>query len=259
MHSNCLQTNKYHATPPSHDSWATAPDRHSTVVPQDDLIACITICIFVALVFSITAMSVWAQDTDEPATQVNVNGLARDTAILTINGGKPRIMRIGQTRDGVKLLETHADHVIVEIDGERLELTLGDNAYTPQKSGLGNSVTLASDSSGHFVTRGTINGRSVSFLVDTGASLVSMGVADARKAGINYLEGKKGVASTANGPAPVYRVTLDSVAIGDIMLRNVDGLVHAEVDLPFVLLGMSFLQQLDMRREANILTLKKRY
>ena len=88
--------------------------------------------------------------------------------------------------------------------------------------------------------------------------MVSMGPNDAKRAGIDYLDGEKTYATTANGVALVYRVQLDKVRVGDIVLYNVAGLVHENINLPVVLLGMSFLGRLNMRREGDMLTLSKR-
>ena len=63
---------------------------------------------------------------------------------------------------------------------------------------------------------------------------------------------------TANGTATAYRVKLDTVRLGDITLNNVDALVHDQ-DMPWVLLGMSFLNRVEMRREGSNLTLIKRF
>jgi aspartyl protease family protein len=193
------------------------------------------------------------------STSVTLIGLADATAILVIDGSKPRMLRVGQARAGVRLISVRNDLAIVEVDGERRELPLGGQFYSPPKSGAGSSVTLSPNGNGHYITRGSINGASVRFLVDTGASMVSMDASHARSAGINYLEGRKGLASTANGVVEVYVVKLDTVQVGNILLTNIDGIVHANTDLPVVLLGMSFLNRLDMRRENNNLTLKRRY
>ena len=95
-------------------------------------------------------------------------------------------------------------------------------------------------------------------MVDSGASMVSMGPSDAKRAGIDYLAGNKTYANTANGVALAYHVRLNKVQVGDIVLYNVEGLVHENINLPVVLLGMSFLGRLDMRREGDMLTLSKR-
>ena len=64
--------------------------------------------------------------------------------------------------------------------------------------------------------------------------------------------------NTANGQAAVVRVKLDSVRVGDIVLNNVDALVHQQ-DMPLTLLGMSFLNRMEMQRDGQTMTLKKRY
>ncbi len=194
------------------------------------------------------------------ATDVRLVGLADNKAILVIDGGKPSIMRVGQTgRAGVKLLEVNGEQAIVEVDGERLTLRFGDQSYAPPVAAERASVTLVSNAQGHFLTTGSINGATVRLIIDSGASMVAMGPADARRAGIDYLAGEKGFANTANGVATVYRVRLNRVRVGDIVLNNVAAVVHESLDMPLVLLGMSFLGRLDMRREGDTLTLTKRY
>jgi aspartyl protease family protein len=218
-----------------------------------------TTAFLIAAIYLAGGFGTLASADDTRLTIVTLIGLADATAILVINGSKPRMLRVGQTRAGVRLISVRNDLAIVEVDGERRELPLGGQVYSPPKSGAGSSVTLSPNGNGHYVTRGSINGASVRFLVDTGASMVSMDASHARSAGIAYLEGRKTLASTANGVAEVYVVKLDSVQVGNILLTNIDGVVHANTDLPVVLLGMSFLNQLDMRRENDNLTLKRRY
>jgi len=218
-----------------------------------------TIAFVVAAICLTSGFGTLASADDTSSTTVTLIGLADATAILVINGSKPRMLRVGQARTGVKLISVRNELAIVEVDGERRELPLGGQVYSPPKSAAGSSVTLSPNGSGHYVTRGSINGASVRFLVDTGASMVSMDASHAHSAGIDYLEGRKTLASTANGVAEVYVVKLDSVQVGNILLTNIDGIVHANTDLPVVLLGMSFLNRLDMRRENSNLTLKRRY
>ena len=194
------------------------------------------------------------------ATDVRLVGVAENTAILVIDGARPKMMRVGQTgRAGVKLLSVTGDEAIVEVDGEQIALRLGDQPYSPPVAVDRASVTLVSNAQGHFFTTGTINGATVRLIVDTGASMVSMGPEHARRAGIDYLSGEKGYANTANGVAVVHRVQLNKVQVGDIVLHNVAGLVHSSMDLPVVLLGMSFLSRLNMQRNGDTLTLTKRY
>jgi aspartyl protease family protein len=83
--------------------------------------------------------------------------------------------------------------------------------------------------------------------------------ADARRAGVNYLSGARALTQTANGVVPVYAVKLDSLRIGDITVNNVDASVIEGDKLPVALLGMSFLNRMEMRREGTTLTLIRRY
>jgi aspartyl protease family protein len=159
----------------------------------------------------------------------------------------------------VKLISATTQAAVVEIDGKRRKVTFGEAITGSFERSGASTVTLVSDGQGHFVTLGSINGASVRFLVDTGATMVSMDADAARRAGINYLQGEQGLSSTANGVTPVYRVKLNSVQLGDITLNNIDGVVHTNSSLPVVLLGMSFLGRLEMRRDGDTMTLTKKY
>lgn len=194
------------------------------------------------------------------AQEVSVVALFPGKAMLAIDKGKPRTLRTGETYNGVTLVSADSEAAVISIKGKRQRLKIGEGAYSTETVKTDRATTtLIADQNGHFVVIGTINGASVRFLVDTGATMVSMGVDDARRAGVNYLAGTRAYSQTANGVAPVYKVKLDSVKVGDISLTNVDGIVHASAALPVVLLGMSFLGQLQMRNEGDSLTLTKRY
>jgi aspartyl protease family protein len=109
------------------------------------------------------------------------------------------------------------------------------------------------------MTLGQINGGTVQFMVDTGATAIAMSSTRARQLGINYINGQRGFTQTANGRAAAYRVTLDTVKIGDITLHAVDAVVLEGDNLPMVLLGMSFLNRTEMKRDGQSLTLIKRF
>ena len=190
---------------------------------------------------------------------LNVVGLSEGRAVIIDAKGKPRVFRDGDTLpNGARLVRATPESAMIELDGKRSTLKMGTHVSAAAPASSGGRVTITADGRGHFETIGTINGATVRFLVDTGASMVSMGIDDARRIGINYMKGEKGYSNTANGLAPVYRVKLDTVKLGDITLNGVDGLVH-ESGMPFVLLGMSFLNRLEMNRQGDTLTLVKRY
>lgn len=206
-----------------------------------------------ALVILSTASSTYA-------TEVNVVGLFNGKAMVSINGGKHRVMAAGETSpEGVKLISADSATAVLDIDGKRQNLGMGKSASIPPANGSGNqSALLAADLRGHFVTTGSINGTSTRMVVDTGATMVSMGKDEAKRLGISYLNGERGAVSTANGVVPAYRVTLNTVSVGNITLNQVDGLVQ-ESSMPFVLLGMSFLKRLEIKQDGTNMTLLKKY
>ena len=193
------------------------------------------------------------------AVDVNVIGLFPGKAVVAINRGAPRTLSVGQTIDGVKLISTEANAAILEIEGKRERLEMGQHFESAEQTGSRQSVTLAPDSRGHFVTDGMVNGAHVRFLVDTGATMVSLPGVAATRLGIDYRKGRKGFSQTANGVTAVYNVIFDSVTVGGITIMNVEGLVHEAGGLDVALLGMSFLNRTEMRREGDNLTLVKRY
>ncbi|MGH9906284.1 MAG: TIGR02281 family clan AA aspartic protease [Pyrinomonadaceae bacterium] len=194
------------------------------------------------------------------ALDVNVVGLTEGKAVVSINNGKARTLKAGETTpEGVKLLSATSDSAVFEINGKRETLTMGQSVSANFASSGAQSATLKSDSRGHFVSSASINGGSVSVLVDTGATLISMNQSEARRLGINYLKGQKAYSQTASGVTPVYRVKLDTVKLGDIVLNNVEAAVHEGEGPPIVLLGMSFLSRVEMKREGERLVLTKRF
>ena len=193
------------------------------------------------------------------AFDVTLIGLFPGKAVITVNRGAPRTLSVGQsTPEGVKLLSTDAKSAVLEIDGRKVSVEMGQHFETASMTGGRQAVTLAPDSRGHFITDGQVNGAHIRFLVDTGATLVAIPARDAARLGIDYRRGRRGISQTANGPVPFWRVTLDMVTVGGVSLANVEGAVH-EGGLDEALLGMSFLGRTEMRREGETLTLTKRY
>ena len=96
------------------------------------------------------------------------------------------------------------------------------------------------------------------FLVDTGASMVALPGRDAERLGLDYRKGPRGIIQTAGGNAIAYRVKLDRVKVGGIELTNVDGVV-LEQGLDIALLGMSFLNRVQMQRDGQSMVLIRRY
>ncbi|MEP7068878.1 MAG: TIGR02281 family clan AA aspartic protease [Usitatibacter sp.] len=194
------------------------------------------------------------------ATEVNVIGVFPGKAVVTINRGAPRTLSVGEkTAEGVVLISSSAQGAVLEIDGKRESLDMGQHfASSASADGARASVNLSPDSSGHFMAEGMVNGAHIRFMVDTGATLVSIPIAEAARLGIDYQKGRPGYAILADGRRVAsWRVTLDRVTVGDVTLLNVEGAVGQGSGTP--LLGMSFLNRMEMRREGQNLTLTKRY
>lgn len=196
------------------------------------------------------------------SADVAVTALFSGKAVLVVDGGKPRTLTVGETTpEGVRLLSASSESAVIEYSGQRQTLLLGQGTRvgsSASASGPG-QVTLTADSRGHFVTIGAINGISVRFLVDTGSTSVALSTSEAKRLGVNYLSGVRGYSSTANGVIPIYRVKLDNVRVGDITLNNVDASVLEGAGLDIALLGMSFLNRMQMKRDGDTLTLVRRY
>lgn len=192
------------------------------------------------------------------AQEVGLAGVMGSKALLMLNGGEPQSVVVGQTVGGVKLVAIQGDQVIVEIGGKKRPLRVGQHAVGTASADGSGKVTLTADGQGHFYTTGTINGTSVRFIVDTGATMVSLGASDARRIGLDPSRGVKGMSHTANGQAVVTKIQLDTVRVGDITLHGVDALIHQN-EMPMALLGMSFLNRMEMQRDGSTMTLKKRF
>jgi len=148
------------------------------------------------------------------------------------------------------------ERAVVEIEGERRTLLRGQHYQSG--SGDRQSTVLAADGRGHFIAEGAINNKPVRFVVDTGATVVALPASEAVRLGIDYRKGRPGSTRTAGGPVPVYRLVFDTVKVGSIELRAVEGLV-IEQGLDIALLGMSFLSRVEMKNEGQTMTLIRRF
>ena len=193
------------------------------------------------------------------ATDVALIGVMGDkAAVLAIGGGEPKAVRVGQKWSGVTVIAVERGQATVEIDGKRRVLMIGQHYRAAAAASDRQSVTLAADTRGHFFSDGAINGNPVRFLVDTGASTVALPASEAVRLGIDYRKGQLGTTSTAGGVVPVYRVMLDSVRLGAIELTGVEAAV-IEQGLSVALLGMSFLNRVEMKRDGHTMVLIRRF
>jgi aspartyl protease family protein len=209
---------------------------------------------FICLSLLVSAAALAAAD------DVALIGVIGDkAAVLAIAGGDPKTVKVGQTWSGVTVVAVTREHATVEVEGKRRELTLGQHyRASGQIAATRESVTLAADPRGHFFADASVNDIPMRFVVDTGASAVVLSAADALRLGIDWRKGAPRTMQTANGPTAGYLVKLDRVRVGGIELHDVDGVV-VEQGPGVGLLGMSFLNRLDMRRDGDTMTLTRRF
>ncbi|MCP3866684.1 MAG: TIGR02281 family clan AA aspartic protease [Gammaproteobacteria bacterium] len=116
-------------------------------------------------------------------------------------------------------------------------------------------VTLLRNRAGHYVATGIINGSRVTFLLDTGATDVAVSEQLATRLGLK--RGRESRSRTANGTVRTWRTHLDEVGIGPIRLKDIRASILPSMNGNEVLLGMSFLKQLELVQRGDSLTLRQ--
>jgi aspartyl protease family protein len=205
--------------------------------------------------------------TGATALDVNLVGLFPNKAVVQIEGGALRTLSVGEkTRDGVILLSVTRDGATFDIQGRRLALGLGTARTQPSPAAAAqtspaaaaNYAKVRANERGDLVADGEVNGMPVRFAVDTGATFITLPAREASRLGLDYHNGQKIVMETANGDVTAYRLKLDTVRVGNVAVNDVDAVITEGDSLPIALLGMSFLNRTDIKREGTILTLTKR-
>lgn len=193
---------------------------------------------------------------------VALTGVLGNKALLVVDGSAPKAIAINESHKGVRLLQVGGDTAMVDIKGQRQSLRLGDAPVSVGSRGgadggsRSGKLVLIADSRGHFIDRGYINGKTMQYMVDTGASTIAIGRADADRMGLPYLQGAPIMMRTANGTAQGWRIRLDSVKLGDMELYGIDAVVAPE-SMPYVLLGNNLLAQFQMTRRGSEMVLEK--
>lgn len=198
-------------------------------------------------------------------TSVQVIALFNDRAMFSVNGARAKIIKNGQVYKGVKLIESSTEQAVIEIAGQRETVRLNSGLVLSRSlgakaaEGSKKSTQIYADNSGFFRSSGMINGQSLEFLVDTGANLVVLSGDHADHINLDYQDGTLSYASTASGRAPMYLINLDTVSFSGLELRDIAAGVIVGGFPQVPLLGMTFLEKLDMNRSGDVMVLKKRY
>lgn len=218
---------------------------------------------------AVAASSVFAQD-DSPV--VKVQALLHDKAVVQVDGGAPKLLRVGQSLGSVKLLAATPSSALLSINGARRQMNLNVGTLlqpsvissqvvrpylpTPDVPAASTSkLEYTADSAGHFHLNLSVNGKSIPAVVDTGATLVVLTEAQAKLAGYTPNDGRPVRAQTANGVALNYHIVLPSLQIGSLKFTNVEAVIAPSLEGGEALLGMSVLRQLQFKQQGNTLTL----
>ena len=116
-------------------------------------------------------------------------------------------------------------------------------------------VVLQRNKSGHYVTAGEINGKPVTFMLDTGATGVAIPQSQAVDLGLR--RGAAFPTQTANGVSTSYAATLDRVSVGGIELYDISAGITPGLKTKEILLGMSFLKHIEFTQRGDTLTLRQ--
>lgn len=199
---------------------------------------------------------IWASSCG--ALEIEAKMLAQGSAVLEIDG-KQRLLREGaRSPEGVLLVSADSKLAVIEVDGKKQSLGMSRSISTQFKKAEKMEVRIASGRGEHYRIKGLINGMAVYFLVDTGATFVSMSHQEAERLGIDYRGGIPITMNTANGLAKGYQVTLSSVSVGNIVVNNVTAVVHAGGFAMDLLLGNSYLSKIDLKIDHGVLVLKEK-
>ena len=205
------------------------------------------------LLLSLSTSAVLAADVG-----VKVIALFAGKALLQV-GDQQKIVTQGETFEGVLLESASGRGAVVVIDGTRQKLELNQSIAGNFKKPERSRLKIYPDALGMYYVNGKINGVPTRFLVDTGATFVTLSGKHADRLKIDYRKGTYSSAQTASAVVPVWQIKLDSVSVGGLEMKNVQATVIAG-DQPFdVLLGNSFLRHTRLQQAGSVLEIEKRY
>ena len=211
------------------------------------------------LLFCLAALALLGASSSWAATQVQVVGLFPGAAVVNVDGQR-KLVRVGQTGPGgVEVVSVDKQGAVLRVEGVERAYPLSREYSAGFAEPVRKRLSIAKGIGGHYWVAGSVNGQTVQFLVDTGATSVALNDAHARRLGIDYrVSGRPLQVNTASGVARGWRVMLDRVKVGDLEVLGVEAVV-LEGNAPHeALLGMSFLGRVGWREEQGMLVLESK-
>lgn len=192
------------------------------------------------------------------AMDIEVKMLMQGSALLQIDGEQRMLRQGARSPEGVLLISADTKQAVIEIEGKRKTVTMSRGISTQFKAADKTEIRIASGEGQHYFTQGLINGRTVNFLVDTGATTIAMNRYEAERLGIDYRGGEPVTVSTANGNKTAFLVTLPSVSVGNIRVHQVQATVSTSGSPETILLGNSYLSKVDLKIDQGVLVLREK-
>jgi aspartyl protease family protein len=189
---------------------------------------------------------------------VVVLGLFKGAALLKV-GGEQKLLKAGQSWNGITLIEANSKRAIADINGELQTLHISQHISTNFTKPEGRTVIIRKDANLQYVTTAAINGKSAKVLIDTGANIIAMSSRIADSLGIRYTHGIPSRVRTASGVVNAYQITLKSVDVGGLRVEHITGSVLEGSFPEIVLLGTSYLQHVEMSEKDGILLLMGKF
>ncbi len=189
------------------------------------------------------------------AIEIEVRALFNGAAMFVIDG-QDQLLKTGQvSRSGVELVEANPSEAIVLINGQTRTLQLSGRISSTFEKPDKTRVLIKMAENRQYITTGSINGRLVRYLVDTGANVVVINANMAKTLGLSVEEGVPAYASTASDDLQVTMVMLKEMSVGEIKRSNVQAIIIDGENPKDILLGMSFLQYVDISEKAGLMVL----
>ncbi len=206
---------------------------------------------FVLLLLGLFALPVFA-------AEVEVQALFRDAALVTVDG-QQKLLRKGESLGGVTLLSADSRAAELDIDGKKHSLGVHRRIVSNYQALEKREVAIRRNDNAQYITGAIINGRRVNVLVDTGANIMALNSGHATALGIDYRAGQPARLATAGGKVQAWRVTLDSVDLAGMRVDHVDATVVEGADPEIILLGMSYLNHVEINESGGVLRLSRGY
>lgn len=203
-------------------------------------------CIVFLLFICSLSLPSWAE------TNILYKGLHFGKAWIYVNGKLVKLKPGETSKQGVELFTVNEDEIFIRVDGKRYKYRKGN------KRGIlfEEEVIISRDfASGNYWAKGFINHYPVTFIVDTGASFVTMSKKMARNMRIKT-GNKRVTVQTATKEEQAYLVRLESVSVGGIELHDVPALITNHNNPPMPLLGMSFLSHMEISQKDNLMLIR---